>query len=160
MYRRWPTSAASFGNLDRVSYVLPPFGWSLAAASVLAASLLVLAVAARIASRRTVSGSPGAVRDAVAPAPYRRLRAYAVAFGLATAVALSLAGASLFERSRPRFVCLGGIARTVPSALAESGRDIEPGVSGRILRFAGDWSFVEFDDGSAAWLSSGDIVRY
>lgn len=127
---------AAFGNLRRPRGVLPPFGW-LASAAVL---FLGLALFIRLACAR------------------RRLLARAiVALGLALAAA---AGLSLAERSRPRFVALGGTLRSAPSLLAGAVGRAEAGSTGTVLEAAGDWAWVELDAGGEAWTSADDIETY
>ena len=63
------------------------------------------------------------------------------------------------EDARPRFVCLGGVSRNVPSAEAE-GSVLAAGRGGRVLEAAGGWLFVEPDGGSAGWLAADDAAVY
>jgi len=134
-------AAASFGNLSRVSYVLPPFGWL---AALGAGFAVVAGSAVAVGVRRKRSG-------------YRVVAAVSAVLGILT---LALSAASAVERSRPRFVCLGGPSRSVPSELAAEGARIEAGRTGRVLRSADRWLFVELDDGRAAWLVVGDAAVY
>ena len=138
-------AASSFGNLDRPSYVLPPFGWLCVAglACVAAAGLVFLGCSRQ---RQVPSG--------VAP------RTAVVILAVAGAVALILAVVSAVERTSPRFVSLGGTARAVPSELAAEGELVAAGRMGRVLESSADWSFVELDEGGAVWLSARDVVRY
>ena len=143
-------AAASFGNLSRSSYVLPPFGW-MAALGACFAVVACCAIAAAALSGRLRDGARG-----------RRsgLRVVATVSAVLCMLTLALSAASAVERSRPRFVSLGGQARSVPSELAAEGPFIEAGRTGRVLRSAGSWLFVELDDGRAAWLVAGDAALY
>lgn len=124
----------AFGNQARPKRVIPPYGWlaALAAPCLVGAVLLGLRRGRRLAS------------------------------GLAVAsLALALAAAaSLAEASVSRFVALGGSRRVAPSELARVSGRAEPGLTGRVLRLAGSWAWVEFDEGGTAWLAVDDIAMY
>lgn len=139
-------AAASFGNLDRASYVLPPFGWFFIAG--FAGLVTAAGLASRIMLQRRLAGQGGAFRTTTVIA----LAVSVVFFGLGVV--------SVLERTGPRFVCLGGTARAVPSDLAAEGETVEAGRTGRVLESTADWSFVEFDEGGAVWLSAQDVVTY
>jgi len=148
-------ASASFGNLERASYVLVPSGWLcvLGACCLAGAALALLRIPPK---RGQIADSAGRVGTA-GTAGRRRIAFVLVVAG---AMALILAGASALERSRPRFVSLGGLSRAVPSGLSAEGRTVEAGRTGTVLQSAGAWSFVELDDGGAVWLATGDIARY
>jgi hypothetical protein len=139
-------AAASFGNLDRASYVLPPFGWIFFAGFACSAAVAVLAIRMGLQGRK--------VRQVGAS------RTTAVLATAASVVILGLGVVSVLERTSPRFVSLGGTARSVPSELAAEGETVEAGRTGRVLESTADWSFVEFDEGGAVWLSAHDVVTY
>jgi len=139
-------AAASFSNLDRVSYVLPPFGWIFIAGLACAAATAALAI-------------PVAFRRRRAPQVGRLRIASGILAILSTAI-LVLAVVSILERTSPRFVSLGGPARAVPSDLTAEGEHVDAGRTGRVLESTTEWSFVEFDEGGAVWLSARDVVTY
>jgi hypothetical protein len=143
-------AATSFGNLLRVSYVLPPFGWTAA----LGACFAIVACCAIAAVMIAARSDEGARR--------RRsgIRVVAVVSAVLGASSLAISAASAVERSVPRFVSLGGQARSVPSELAIQGPAIEAGRTGRVLRYADRWLFVETDDGRAVWLVGDDAALY
>lgn len=142
-------AAASFGNLSRTPYVLPPFGWMAALGACLAVVAGGAVAAAALSGRKD---SPRGRRSGM-----RVVATVSAVLGILT---LALSAASAVERSRPRFVSLGGQARSVPSELAAEGPFIEAGSTGRVLRSAGRWLFVELDDGRASWLVAGDAALY
>jgi hypothetical protein len=127
------SAAGSFGNLDRVSYVLPPFGLT----GVAGTSMLVLAAIVFLAKRR-----------------------FPVFIVPVAVLLLGVSAASMAERAAEGFVSLGAVARKVPSVHAKGTYMLEPGITGRVLETAGDWLFVEPADAEAAWISIGDVVRY
>ncbi len=139
-------AAASFGNLDRVSYVLPPSGWILIAGLACAATAATLAILVAFWRRRARQGG--------------RLGTALGVLAVLSIVILILAVVSILERTSPRFVSLGGPARAVPSELAAEGEHADAGRTGRVLESTTDWSFVEFDEGGAVWLSARDVVTY
>jgi len=139
-------AAASFGNLDRVSHVLPPFGWISIAG--LACAALAMALAVWNMLRRGVARRGGSPRIVI------------VIVAVASLLALSLAVVSALERATPRFVSLGGPARAVPSALAAEGETVNAGRTGRVLESTAAWSFVELEEGGAMWLSALDVAKY
>ena len=128
----------AFGNQARPKRVIPPYGWlaALAAPCLIGAFLFGLQRGRRLAR--------------------------GLARGLAVAsLALALAAAaSLVEASVSRFVALGGSRWAAPSELARVSGRAEPGLTGRVLRLAGSWAWVEFDEGGTAWLAVDDIATY
>lgn len=136
-------AAASFGNLDRDSYVLPPFGWVFVAGLACAVAAAVPAVLQRKAGGKGVA-----------------LRTWAVIMTVLVVAVLSLAVASFLERRTPRFVSLGGPARAVPSDLAAEAETVDAGRTGRVLESTARWSFVELDEGGAVWISVRDAAHY
>jgi hypothetical protein len=139
-------TSASFGNLDRPSHVLPPYGWIFVVALVFIA--VAGALSTRVAHRRRVARQGGASR------------AVALILAVVSAVVLGLALVSVLERAGQRFVSLGGPARAVPSALAAEGKTVDAGQTGRVLESTAEWVFVEFDEGGAVWLSAHDVAKY
>ncbi len=137
----------SFGNLDDGANVLPPFGYPAAGAVVLSAAAIA-AILRRRASDRRASGHGS-----------RRRLSLPLGLAVAGAALAAFAALAAAEEARPRFVCLGGVARTVPSAEA-GGSAIAAGRGGRVLESAGGWLFVEPAGGSAGWLAADDAVVY
>jgi len=137
-------AAASFGNLDRVSSVLPPAGWMLVVG--LACVVVAAALGALVHSTRAPRG--------------RTLRVAALCLAAVSVVVFGLAVLSVLERASPRFVSLGGTARAVPSALAAEAEAVGAGRMGLVLESTAEWSFVELDQGRAVWLSAHDVAGY
>ena len=139
-------ASASFGNLPRRSYVLPSFGpLGIAAASCAVSAVALFALAGLYSGKERLRGVA---------------RRGAALFAVAGALALGLAVASFAERSRPRFVSLGGVSRVVPSGLSAEGEAIAAGRTGVVLRSVGPWLFVELDEGRAVWLAAADAALY
>jgi len=126
-------AAAYFGNLDRGTYVVPPFGF-LALAGAFA---LMIAALGLFTKQR-----------------------YAMVAVFMAALLAGAAAVSVGERSVKGFVSLGAVARNVPSIHASGAYTLEEGKSGRVLENAGDWLFVEPDGSEAAWISVYDVIRY
>ncbi|HPE89795.1 MAG TPA: hypothetical protein PLH55_09785 [Spirochaetales bacterium] len=133
----------SYGNLGDGEDVLPPFGYPGAAG----AALLTAAAVAAILRRRAYGR--GARRGSALP----------VSLAVAGAALLAVAALAAAEDARPRFVCLGGVSRNVPSTEAE-GSVLAAGRGGRVIEAAGGWLFVEPDGGSSGWLAADDAVVY
>jgi hypothetical protein len=129
----------SYGNHGDDGDVLPPFEYPGAAGLAFLAAAAIAAIVRRRAARLGT--------------------ALPVVLAVVGAVMMSFAALSAAEDARPRFVSLGGVSRSVPSADAE-GSAMAAGRTGRVLESAGGWLFVELDGGAACWLSAGDAVVY
>ena len=57
-------------------------------------------------------------------------------------------------------VVLGSEPRLVPDDAARVPFVLTPGTQARIVEDAGDWLFLDFGDGRAAWLRAGGVERY
>ncbi|MDX9898045.1 MAG: hypothetical protein RBT62_03940 [Spirochaetia bacterium] len=137
--------SASFGNLDRSHFVIPPPGYMGLAALACLIVLLMMVVMHRWKATRNSRGLSKGLLATVA---------------LVLVLVSLLAAASAIERASPHCVSLGAKARSVPSLLAAEGKFVPAGRSGRVLESAGAWIFVEIDAGEAYWLSASDVVLY